>query len=216
MTNSIVNFPTVQPVADLANALAGSQVNETTAGSTNFLKIDFNTGIWTSGQDSDDVTGQEVIICTPTIRHGWILWSGGRPKKRWAKFTEPLPMRIEPVTSAQGQLDEPSEARGLEAAFTEDGTQVTLDTNSYGGRKAIDTILSMIRVEATNGGQFLYPVVTLSNESYPGKGMRAGKDNFNPVFKFVAWADENGNRKDEIAEVAAPVAKVQKRSRAAS
>jgi len=187
-------FPVVMSATDLAGALAKSQVNETQAGGVDFLKMEFDSGEWVSGQGGDVCTGEEILIFTPSIRHGWILWTGGRPKKVWARFTEALPPEIDPVTNVKGEVDEASEARGFEAAFVSDRSMISMDTNSYGGRKGIDALLNTIKVEAARGGTHLYPLVKLSSESYAGSGMRKGKLNYNPVFEFVAWCDEAGNR----------------------
>lgn len=195
------NFPSVMNPTDLAEALGKSQVQETQAGGFSFLKIDFDTGEWACGQDGDDVTDEIIIVNTTTIRHGWILWSGGRPKKILVPFTQPLPQAMAPIQSANGEIDEPSEARGFEAAFADDGEPLAFDTNSYGGRKGIDVLLGKIKAKAAEGGKHLYPKVKLTSEAYPGTGKRTGKTNYNPLFEIVGWCNEDGEEEGVVAEV---------------
>lgn len=188
------NFPTVMDTTTLADALQQSQVQETSANAgVSFLRMDFETGEWTLGRDGDDVTGDEVLVNTPSIKHGWVLWSGGSPKKVFVPFTAPLPPEIPPVGD-----DYPSEARSFEGAMTDDGEMVGFDTNSYGGRKGVDILLGQIKAHAAEGSTFLYPRVKLSSESYQNK-KRGGKLVYNPVFEIVAWCNE-----DNETETAAP------------
>jgi hypothetical protein len=195
------NFPTVIDPKDLASALAGSQVQETQGmAGFSFLKMDFDTGEWYLGQDSDCVTDEEIIIATPTLQHGWILWSGGRPKKILVSFTQPLPIQPESITLPNGDVDEASEARSFQAGMADDGEMLAFDTNSYGGRKGTDVLLGKIKAHSAEGSKFLYPKVKLTSESYAGKGKRSGKTNYNPVFEIVAWCDEHANEEGEPAE----------------
>lgn len=188
------NFPTVINPADLTNALAHSQVQETQAGGVNFLKMDFDTGEWLLGQEGDLVTEDEILVNTVTIQHGWILWSGGRPNKNLVPFTTALPQPMEPIGE-----DHPSEARAFQAGMIDDGESIAFDTNSYGGRKGVDVLLGLIKAHAAEGSKFLYPKVKLMSENYPGTGKRSGKTNYNPVFELVAWCDEDGNEEGKPA-----------------
>ena len=194
------NFPSVMNPTDLASALAGSQVQETTGlAGFSFLKIDFESGEWLLGQDAEIVTDEEILVNTTTIQHGWILWSGGRPNKSFVGFTQPLPQPMEAIGD-----DYPSEARSFQGALIDDGEPLAFDTNSYGGRKGIDVLLGKIKAHSAEGSTFLYPRVKLTSESYANK-KRGGKLTFNPVFEIVAWCDNDGNEEGEApAQVAAP------------
>ena len=186
------NFPSVMNPTDLASALAGSQVQETTGlAGFSFLKIDFESGEWLLGQDAEIVTDEEILVNTTTIQHGWILWSGGRPNKSFVGFTQPLPQPMEAIGD-----DYPSEARSLQGALIDDGEPLAFDTNSYGGRKGIDVLLGKIKAHSAEGSTFLYPRVKLTSESYANK-KRGGKLTFNPVFEIVAWCDTDGNEEGE-------------------
>jgi hypothetical protein len=184
----MANFPTVMNATDLSSALATSQVQETTGlVGFSFLKMDFQTGEWLLGQDSDIVTGADVLVNTTTIQHGWILWSGGRPNKSFVNFTQPLPQPMQAIGD-----DSPSEARSWQGALVDDGEMLAFDTNSYGGRKSVDVLLGKIKAHAAEGSQHLYPKVKLASESYANK-KRGGKMTYNPVFEIVAWCDTDGN-----------------------
>ncbi len=188
------NFPTVMNVNDLAGALQNSQVKETTGlAGFSFMKMDFETGEWLIGQDSDIVTDELILVNTTTIQHGWILWSGGRPEKLMVGFTQPLPPAMASIDD-----DHPSEGRSLQAAIIDDGEMVAFDTNSYGGRKGVDVLLGKIKAHAAEGSQHLYPKVKLTSESYANK-KRGGKLTYNPVFEVVAWCNEEGDEEGEPA-----------------
>jgi hypothetical protein len=145
------------------------------------------------------VTDELILVNTPTIQHGWILWSGGRPNKSFVGFTQPLPQPMESIGD-----DHPSEARSFQGALIDDQTQLAYDTNSYGGRKGIDVLLGKIKAHSAEGSKHLFPKVKLTSESYANK-KRGGKLTYNPVFEIVAWCDTEGNEEGEApAQVAAP------------
>ncbi len=182
------NFPTVMNPQDLTTALANSKVQETSAlAGFSFLKIDFETGEWLLGQDSDLVTDDEILVNTASIMHGWILWSDGRPNKSLVGFTQPLPTAMDSIGE-----DTPSEARSFQGALIDDGEPIAFDTNSYGGRKGVDVLLGKIKAHSAEGSKYLYPKVKLTSESYANK-KRGGKLVYNPVFEIVAWCDQDGN-----------------------
>jgi len=203
------NFPTVMKRNELAQALQQSQVTETNAnsGGSEFIRFDFESGEFDVGRERDDITGDEVLVNTASIKHGWILWSGGRPTKSFVPFNQAIPVAPEPVfkgknQNGQDEFDYPSEGRSFEGALYEDGQMVQFDTSSYGGRKGIDTLLGHIKQKAALGGDYLYPLVQLTSESY-ANAKRGGKLTFNPVFKIVAWCNEDGEKEPEQAEAIA-------------
>ena len=213
------NFPTVMNPADLSTALAQSQVKETTGlPGFSFLKMNSESGEWFLGQDAEIVTDCDLLINTATIQHGWILWSGNRPNKSFAAFNQPLPQPMESIGD-----DHPSEARSFQGALIDDGEPLAYDTNSYGGRKGIDVLLGKIKAHSAEGSKHVFPKVTLTSESYENK-KRGGKLTFNPVFKIVAWCDNDGNEEGEApaqveakpeAEVSAEPKKRQRRKKSA-
>lgn len=182
------NFPAVMNVNDLSSALADSKVQEAPGSNAgvNFLKMDFESGEWSMGKDAEDVTGEDILVNTATITHGWILWSGGRPKKSMVPFNQDLPMAPDSIGD-----DYPSEGRGLQGALMDDQSPVAFDTNSFGGRKGVDNLLGSIKAKAATGSQFLYPQVKLGSESY-ANAKRGGKLVYNPIFEVVAWCNQDG------------------------
>jgi hypothetical protein len=187
-------FPTTTNNADLSAALLNSQVNETSGGGNSaYIRFDFESGGYTYGREQIDITGEEFLVNTQTIKHGWVLWSGGRPKKTFASFAHPLPQEPEAIGE-----DYPSEARGLEGALFDDSTPLVFDTNSYGGRKGVDTLLGQIKAKAATGSAHLYPLVTFDSESY-ANSKRGGKMTYNPVLTVVSWHDQEGNQERDAA-----------------
>ena len=191
-------FPTAQNSAtDIQAMLAASRVQETTAsaGSTAFIQFKFKTGNFVFGKDQEDITGETIAVNVASFRHGWTLWTGGKPKKVQASFTQDLPM---PMPSENG--DSPTESRGFDAAFLDDeDTILTFETNSYGGRKGVDMLLRFVKIRSANGeANFLFPVVKLDSESY--KAQQGGTIH-NPVFTVVDWMDQAGNIESDTAKL---------------
>ena len=189
------NFPTIAGFSGtLGDALGASKIGPPQIGGVDYLKIDFETGEWLLGQDGEIVTDEEILVNTPTIQHGWILWSGGRPQKSFVGFTQGLP----PAMASIGD-DHPSEGRSFQGALVDDGDMLAFDTNRYGGRKGVDVLLGKIKAHAAEGSKHLYPRVKLTSESYANK-KRGGKLTYNPVFEIVAWCDDNGNEEPADAK----------------
>lgn len=181
-------FPTTQnSISDLNSALANSQVQETVQSGKAFIQFDFKTGSFVFGREKEDISGDEIIVNTASFQHGWTIWANGKPNKQLVGFTEPLPIQPEPIDGNTA-----SEARSFEARFSDDeDTILSFDTNSYGGRKGCDTLLNAIKVKATSGTEYLFPIVTLDNESY--KSTQGGIIH-NPVFTVVGWVNQNGEK----------------------
>ena len=92
-------FPTVVSANELTDMFAGSQVQQTNqSAGVAFLKMDFETGDWLLGRDAEDVTQAEIHVNSPSIKHGWILWSGGRPTKNMVAVDKTIPMPMAGAT----------------------------------------------------------------------------------------------------------------------
>jgi len=130
-----------------------------------------------------------------SFRHGWTLWTGGKPKKVQASFTQDLPM---PMPGENG--DSPTESRGFDSAFLDDEeTILTFESNSYGGRKGADALLNAVKIRSASGeANFLFPIVKLDSESY--KAQQGGTIH-NPVFTVVDWMDQAGNIESDTAKL---------------
>lgn len=186
-------FPTTSTkITDLSTALAHNQVNQTTSGAGRaFIRFDFKTGNFYFGRDQEEITGEKIVVNTASFTHGWVLWVNGSAQKIMRSFVEQLP---EPMP-AVGH-DQPTEARGFEARFEDDeDTILVFESNSYGGRKGADTLLSAISLKSASGEkEFLYPVVELNSESYKAK---QGGTIHNPVFNVVDWVNADGVSENE-------------------
>ena len=195
-------FPSTQSnTKDLSAMLAVSKVTNTASDGAGkaFVKFDFESGSFAYGRDGVDITGDEIIVNTQTIMHGWTLWSGGKPDKIKVSFVEDLPAPMAPI----GQ-DHPAESRSFDARFEDDPeTLLDFSTNSMGGRKGVDALLDTIKIRSAGGeDNFLYPVVELTSESYPN-AKRGGKMTYNPKFKIVDWVDAEGTRESATPKLAA-------------
>jgi len=187
-------FPQTQSTTqDLTAQLASSKVASTNAGDgagKAFIKFDFESGAFAFGRDGVDITGDEIIVNTQSITHGWTLWHNRKPTKVKAPFYQELPAAPAPIGA-----DHPAEARAFDARF-EDDKETILDfsTNTYGGRKGADTLLNAVKIRSAGGElQYLYPIVKLNSESYPN-AKRGGKLTYNPVFTIVDWVSGEGVR----------------------
>ena len=196
-------FPSTQSnTKDLSAALAASKVTSSGAGDgagKAFVKFDFESGSYIYGRDGVDITGDEIVVNTQSITHGWTLWSGGKPTKIKVSFVEELPAPMPSV----GQ-DFPAEARSFDARFEDDAdTVLDFSTNSMGGRKGVDALLDTIKIRSAGGeDNFLFPVVELTSESY-ANAKRGGKLTYNPKFNIVDWVDAEGIRESATPKLAA-------------
>lgn len=192
------SLPMVQAaVADLAAAIVGNKVNTQgpTGGIGGFLKFDFESGSYSYGRDGDDVTDDSILINTRTISHGWTLWADGKVQKSYAPFTQDLPAPMLPVAGKQ-----PSESRAFQGNFWDEGAPgpaLTFETNSYGGRQAVNRLIEQIAAQAVKDPVHLFPLVKLKSEFYVAKAY--GRVIHNPVFEIVGWADADGKLKGAIA-----------------
>lgn len=159
-------------------------------GMAGFLKFNFNDGSYLFGRDQEDTTGDIVLVNTNTICHGWVLWADGKANKSLATFDQDMPEAPKSIGD-----NHPSEARAFGGAFVDDGkpgAQFVFETNSYGGRKGVDALISAIIDRVTSGETvYLYPMVRLGSDSYRNKNYM-NKLIHNPVFEIVKWCDVNG------------------------
>ena len=197
-------FPvTENSTTDLSTMLSQSAITPTqTAGGKAFIRFDFETGDFEFGKDKVDITNEEIAVNTLSFKHGWTLWSNGKPTKKEVHFTQPLPTAMPPIGE-----DHPKESRAFDAAFTDgDDTILSFGSSSYGGMKGCDALLEEIAAKSAAGEKdFLFPIVKLTSESY-ANAKRGGKLTYNPKFEVVRWIDQEGNVEGAKAEaIAAPV-----------
>jgi hypothetical protein len=193
----------VASASNLAARVAAAKIPVTASGGVRgFLKFAFDDGQWTFGRDLDEVTGDVVLVNTNSICHGWILWHAAKATKVLTTFDNDMPE----APAAIGN-DQPSEARAFGAAFYDNGKpgeQLAFETNSFGGRKAVDTLVRAVIDRVTNGETVtLYPLVKLTSESYRNKNYH-NKLIHNPLFEITGWCDQNGVPAGQTAQLAAP------------
>lgn len=191
--------------AAIAATLLQNQVNPETSGGVSFLSFDSKrTGEWLFGVDKEPCTGEVFSLDLTSLKHGWILWHAKKATRKLVPINAALPVPPDSIeyVDAKGrtQVDDPNEARALEGTF-EDGTRFLFETNSHGGRKAVDAVLQQLFTKAAAGSPFLFPHVELGSESYNHKEW--GKL-WNPVLTITAWYDEEGNQDGAAAQIAAP------------
>jgi hypothetical protein len=197
--------------AAIAATLLQNQVNPETSGGVSFLSFDSKrTGEWLFGAGKEPCTGEVFSLDLTSLKHGWILWHAKKATRKLVPINAALPIPPESIeyVDAKGrtQVDDPNEGRALEGTF-EDGTRFIFETNSYGGRKAVDAVLQQLFTKAAAGSPFLFPHIVLRSEGYDHKEW--GKL-WNPVLTVVAWYDEEGNEEEELGQIAAPEKKVDK------
>ena len=191
--------------AAIASTLLQNQVNPETGGGVPFLTFDSKrTGEWLFGVDKEPCTGEVFSLDLTSLKHGWILWHKKKATRKLVPINAALPTPPESIEyeDAKGriQVDDANEARAIEGTF-DDGTRFIFETNSYGGRKAVDAVLQQLFAKAAAGSPFLFPHITMESESYDHK--EYGKL-WNPVLTITAWYDEEGNEESERGQLAAP------------
>lgn len=190
-------FPTVQVNSkDLATKLQNSRVqsNAQSAAGRAFIKFDFKTGDFFFGRDADCISGEEIVVNTASIAHGWVLWHNGTANKVYKSFADDLP---EPMPSMGD--DDPTEARAFEARFQDDpDTVLMFETNSYGGRKGVDTLLSELTAQSLKNPEYLFPVVRLESENYKAK---QGGIIHNPIFTVTGWMNAAGDMLGDVKAI---------------
>lgn len=205
-------FPTTKnSTSDIQALVKSSKVAATPqAGSgKSFVQFDAKTGVWAHGREGEDITGEQIAVNTATIVHGWTLWHNRKPTKIEVSFVEDLPMPMDSITNPNGKVDVPSESRGFEARFTDgDETILSYVGSTYGARKGVDALLGAITIRGNTEAVFLYPVVTLTSESYENSH-QGGALCFNPVFEIQDWMDGAGNLESTKLKLVAPKAAIE-------
>lgn len=199
-----MNMPVIKSnTSAVASLLGGVKVNVTPEGGTSFLSFDAKrTGEWLLGADKEPCTGDVFSLDVASLKHGYILWHMKKADRRLVAINQALPTPQEPIyyqVKGKEVCDEASEARSLDGTFS-DGTRFTLEMSTYGGRKAIDGIITELVNRFAQQSPFLFPQVALESDSY--EHGQYGKV-FTPELRAVAWFDAEGNEEGAPA-LAAP------------
>ncbi len=164
-------------MANLKERLIKSKVGRGTH--EDFIRYNRNNGRWERGINRENVTGFEVCIDPFSIKHGWIIWDDGNSHKVIVDFDESLPAAPEPING-----NNPSELRSFVCEFNYGDSLYSFESNSYGARNAIDSLVKIIAEQAQNS-DMVYPVVSLETSSF--KNRSSGETFNNPIFEVVSW-----------------------------
>ena len=212
---STENLPaSLQGLAQGLSQSASSQGS----GSDGYMK--FTKGLWSSGQDDDEVEEGALYAINPQgCRHGFIAWGNKNGPKDGMKCgdvmcdaTSPLMAIPEAVQDATWQQQVEMQISCVEGA--DKGAQYTINFSSLGGRKAYKAVLNEIVGALSEGSTFIVPIVELCTGGY--KHPKHGPIK-TPDFKIVDWADLEGNREgntpalEEVKDTPAPPARASRR-----
>ena len=180
------------PMADFASR-AATHRQPSTHIEGGFLKFNGKTGEWCIGMEETPVKGEEVIIASPTMMHGYMRWGEVPPAKAFASVAQPYPEKPEPMDGVDYDgkpcTFHAKEARQMTGKFlADDLDQFIFNTDSMGGVERMDQLFDKIILKAGDGTPFCFPVVTLENDWYK----RSTGKVFKPVFNIVRWCDKDG------------------------
>lgn len=198
------------PANPLQNFVGQARKNHrpATRGEGDFLRFNGKTGAWSLGQEEAEVTGEEALVASQTMQHGFLRWGELPPAKAFASLAHPEPEAPEPFEgedeNGRPKTYQPQTARQFGGKFVaEDLGQFVFETSSMGGVENVDKLYDAVLVKA-EGSPFCFPKVKLTNEWYK----RATGKVFKPVFEIVSWHDQDGNPETlgkKIAQDPAPV-----------
>jgi hypothetical protein len=189
------DFPVVQGVSGgLQSALTErSKVQTTQSGNFQHIRYDSYTGAWSFGKDNEELTGWRATIITDSIAHGWHLWVDREVTKRMVGFTENLPEKPESREDRKGNLQTANEARGFQCVLEdEDGVQMQWEHSTDGCRRAIDTVLDVIRGRAMEEAEYLYPVIVFGQGTAYENSYKAGEMIVPPQLDIIGWRNMDG------------------------
>ena len=201
----MTNFPVTASVgSDLQAALQNDvkvNVTENKSGKQ-FMKYDTYSGEWFIGKANTKITGEDVLINTQAIGHGWQLWVDSKLEEQtFVPFVQELPIAPEGMKDKRNQWQNPREARILGGMYEgdEDDMMFEFTGTSYGIKQAVDTLLNEIRVKSVETAEFLYPRVKLTAAEPYENPNKKNEMIYNPVFEIVEWCDMEGNPEGEKA-----------------
>lgn len=167
------------------------------------LRFNGKTGEWALGADEIDVEGEELLIMTNSLSHGYARWGQERPVTSYSLVTQPLPQPPEPYEGVD-QDGKPKtfvaqDARRFFGAFMDEELgQFTFETHSMGGVQRVDELMDEIFLRAVEEPVYLYPRVKLGSDYYKRDTGKVYK----PVFEVVAWCDVDGNPMSDTKKIA--------------
>jgi len=160
------------------------------SGGLPFMKLHKNSGVFLYGQTDEEVQdGSQWAVNARSLKHGWCCWKEGSLIGE-VMDSVMVPMRPCPPP-IHGQAFQQQYSMEMVCLNGEDEGVATLyKNNSYGFRQAFEKLVrSDMRSRYEIDKRFFWPIITLHSESYEHKSYG---EIFNPIFRIVAWADENG------------------------
>jgi len=170
-----------------------------------FLKFNGKTGGYTIGAEELNVDGEQCLIFSPSMMHGYVRWGEKPPAKAYSSIAAPLPEKPEPVQGLDYD-DRPKtfkaeDARQFQGKFIdEDLGQFVFETNSMGGVEMVDELFDAILARA-EVSHYCFPLVQLDDTFYK----RSTGKVYKPVFNIIEWRDQNGEAEDGPKKVEAKV-----------
>lgn len=166
-----------------------------------FLSFNGKTGQWSMGQEEIPVDGEQVLVNSTALEHGYMRWGEVPPAKVWAKINQPYPEPPAPIEGVDPEGNTKTfnavEARQFAGRFEDDDLgQFIFNTSSMGGVENVDKLFDEIIIKAQAQTPYVFPMVKLTNEWYK----RATGKVFKPVWEITGWYDMDGN--PETAKIA--------------
>lgn len=158
-----------------------------------FLRFNGKSGQWSMGQEEVPVDGEEVIINSPSMMHGYQRWGEVPPAKAFTSVAQPLPAAPEPIDGVDQDGRECTftarDARQVGGKFVEEDLgQFIFNTDSMGGVERMDELFDAIITKSQDGTPYCFPLVTLESDFYK----RSTGKVYKPIFKIVSWCDMDG------------------------
>lgn len=214
-----MNFPTtmanIEKLSQYLNEEVKVNLNTASNDSMSFLSFKAKLGSYLLGSEKEDITGQNVIVDTASMSHGWLHFLSTGVNRYFSSVFEEEPTR--PAGVREGSIVvEPLSARSFVGVLASD-TEVKFkfEVCSLGGCRGFDTLLAEIRSRSLSGEtEALYPVVKLCTNNYYSKAARTTIHNC--VFKVESWVKRDATPTDVVAEGAAEEAPVRRRRQVAN
>ena len=185
------NLP-ANPMADFAQRAAVKRAPQTYV-EGGYLRFNGKTGDWSVGVDETPVKGEEALINSPAMMHGYMRWGESPPAKAFTSVAQDYPEKPEPIDGVDYDgkpcTFHAKEARQISGKFlADDQDQFIFNTDSMGGVERMDQLFDKILLKASDGTAFCFPLVKLECDWYK----RATGKVFKPIFEIVKWCDQNG------------------------
>jgi hypothetical protein len=199
----------------LTGAKKSRMANPTVGGGKDILKLDRSDGHWSYGQGNEEVQeGSRWFIPVNSLAHGWVRWEAKAKKEVMCYVWEDMPDQPAMIGNKEFEIQNGFEAKCVTG--DDAGKEVIYRTNSVGGRRAFDQLLSDVIAQGEANPEYSCAVITFSSSFYIHEEYNKI---WNPIFTIVGWADLAGNMLDIVedpdededdSEEAAPPAKVAK------